>query len=69
MSMLIDTYGTSAISTVELEVVVKRHFTLQLGAVALELRLLEPIYLSTARDGHFAAPLLPWEKPKMLRAV
>lgn len=68
MSMLIDMYGTSAMSTAELEVVVKRHFTLQLGAVVLELELLEPIYLSTARDGHFADPLLPWEQPKMLRA-
>lgn len=68
MSMLIDTYGTTTTSAAELEVVVEQHFTLQLEAVVSELELLHPIYLSTARDGHFADPSLLREHPKMLRA-
>ena len=67
LSMLIDTSGTTTISAAELEVIVKQHFALQLEAVVSELGLLNPIYLSTARDGHFADSSFPWEHPKILR--
>ena len=67
ISMLIDTYGTNTISAAALEVLVKQHFTLRLEAVVSQLELLNPISLSTARNGHFADPSLPWERPKILR--
>jgi S-adenosylmethionine synthetase len=68
LSMLIDTYGTSAMSAAELEILVKEHFDLQLGVVAMELGLLKPIYLRTARNGHFTTQSFPWEQPKALSA-
>ena len=60
----VDTNGTGKMSEAELEGLVREHFPLKPAELIKYLDLLRPIYLETARHGHFgrAGAAFPWEK-------
>ena len=53
----------------ELEKLVRQHFPLTPKEIIKTLNLRRPIYLDTARYGHFGRPDLPWEKTDMVDAL
>ncbi|MGE5691252.1 MAG: methionine adenosyltransferase [Pseudomonadota bacterium] len=53
MSVLVDTFGTEAISVARIEGLVKEHFDLRPAAILRDLDLRRPIYAKTAAYGHF----------------
>ena len=61
-SVLVDTQGTGKKPEVEIEKLVRRHFPLTPKEIIKTLNLRRPIYLDTARYGHFGRPDLPWEQ-------
>ena len=61
-SVLVDTQGTGKKSEVEIEKLVRQHFPLTPKEIIKTLNLRRPIYLDTARYGHFGRPDLPWEQ-------
>jgi S-adenosylmethionine synthetase len=67
LSIHIDTFGTGVISDLKIEEMVETHFNLQPAAIIKKLNLLRPIYLQTARYGHFGInkPDYTWEKVDM----
>ena len=64
VSVLVDTYGTGAMSDSALSALVTRCFDLRPAAIIRDLDLRRPIYAGTAAYGHFGrADLdLPWER-------
>ena len=64
VSVLVDTYGTGAVSDLELAELVRRCFDLRPAAIIKALDLRRPIYQQTAAYGHFGRTELdlPWEK-------
>ncbi|MCH2580579.1 MAG: methionine adenosyltransferase [Planctomycetes bacterium] len=65
-SVLVDTQGTGKKSEVEIEKLVRQHFPLTPKEIIKTLNLRRPIYLDTARYGHFGRPGLPWEETDKL---
>jgi S-adenosylmethionine synthetase len=53
LSIHIDTFGTGIVGDREIEQAVMKVFDLRPGAIIKHLNLLRPIYLKTARYGHF----------------
>ena len=66
LSMFINTYGTSDQTSNELVEIINKNFDLRPGVIVKELDLTKPIYLQTAKNGHFSNQDFNWEKPKTL---
>ncbi|KJZ78436.1 S-adenosylmethionine synthase [Hirsutella minnesotensis 3608] len=68
LSIHVDTYGTSEKSSDELVDIIRSNFDLRPGVIVRELNLDRPIYLQTAKNGHFGTNQdFSWEKPKALK--
>ena len=66
LSIFVETYGTSDKTSDELVAIVRKNFDLRPGVIVKELDLAKPIYLQTAKNGHFTNQNFSWEKPKTL---
>ncbi|MFA5105652.1 MAG: methionine adenosyltransferase [Candidatus Micrarchaeia archaeon] len=64
VSIFIDTFGTSRLSSVEIEKLIRANFRLKPGQIIKDLDLRRPIYRKTAAYGHFGRedPDFTWEK-------
>ena len=64
ISVLVDTEGTAKIPEDRIAKLVHKHFPLKPRGMIEHLKLLRPIYLETARHGHFGRelPTFTWEK-------
>jgi S-adenosylmethionine synthetase len=64
VSVMVETFGTEAISRAEIARLVSEHFDLRPGAFRKELDLHRPIYQQTAAYGHFGRELddFTWER-------
>jgi S-adenosylmethionine synthetase len=71
VSVLVETFGTSAIPEEKIAELVKAHFDLRPAAIIHNLNLRRPIYKQTASYGHFGRPELdlPWEKLDLAEAL
>ena len=68
LSVYVDTYGTSDKSSEELVKIIRDNFDMRPGVIVRELQLDNPIYLQTAKNGHFGTnQSFSWEKPKALK--
>ncbi|KAH8910602.1 methionine adenosyltransferase [Coniochaeta sp. PMI_546] len=68
LSIYVDTYGTSEKNSQELVEIIRANFDLRPGVIVKELDLAKPIYLQTAKNGHFGTNQnFSWEKPKALK--
>jgi S-adenosylmethionine synthetase len=67
LSIYVDTYGTSDKTSDDLVEIIRKNFDLRPGVIVRELDLDKPIYLQTAKNGHFGTNQdFTWEKPKQL---
>jgi S-adenosylmethionine synthetase len=66
LSIFVDSYGTSNLSSDELVDIINQNFDLRPGVIVKELDLAKPIYFQTAKNGHFTNQNFSWEKPKIL---
>lgn len=62
LGLNIETYGTGAISDEAIKEIILQNFDFRPQAIIEQLDLLKPIYLNTARFGHFGLSHYPWEK-------
>jgi S-adenosylmethionine synthetase len=64
VSVRVDTFGTGKISDRDLAALVRKHFDFRPRAIIEHLKLRRPIYVETARLGHFGRllPAFTWEK-------
>lgn len=64
VSIMVDTFGTGAVSADKLAQIVARHFDLRPAAIIAHLGLRVPIYRQVAAYGHMGRPDLdlPWER-------
>lgn len=68
LSIYVDTYGTSDKTSDELVKIIRDNFDLRPGVIVRELSLDRPIYLQTAKNGHFGTnQTFTWEQPKTLK--
>lgn len=68
LSIYVDTYGTSEKSSDELVAIINKNFDLRPGVIVRALNLDRPIYLQTAKNGHFGTNQdFSWEQPKALK--
>lgn len=67
LSIFVDTYGTSDKKSSELVKIIYNNFDLRPGVVVKDLNLTNPIYVQTAKNGHFSDQSFPWEQPRKLR--
>ncbi|CAN8098674.1 unnamed protein product [Discula destructiva] len=67
LSLFVETYGTSDKTSDELVQIIRNNFDMRPGVIVKELDLAKPIYLQTAKNGHFGTnQSFSWEKPKAL---
>lgn len=71
VSVMLEAYGTGAISNSELTEIVKKEFDLRPAAIIERLDLLRPIFRKTTNYGHFGRelPEFTWEKPDMVETI
>ncbi|MDL2300577.1 methionine adenosyltransferase [Clostridiaceae bacterium OttesenSCG-928-D20] len=71
VSVLIDSFGTGAVSDERLAEIVEENFDLRPAKIIEKLELLRPIYSQTAAYGHFGRPELdlPWERTDMAETL
>jgi S-adenosylmethionine synthetase len=67
LSIFVETYGTSDRTSDELVEIIRANFDLRPGVIVKELDLAKPIFLATAKNGHFTNQNFSWEKPKTLK--
>ncbi len=67
LSLFVNSYGTSDKTSDELVEIIKQNFDMRPGVIVKELDLTKPIYLQTAKNGHFTNQDFSWEKPKTLK--
>ena len=67
LSLFVETYGTSDKTSDELVDIIHKNFDLRPGVIVKELNLTNPIYNTTAKNGHFTNQSFTWEKPKELK--
>ncbi|KAF3035674.1 S-adenosylmethionine synthase [Didymella heteroderae] len=67
LSLFVETYGTSDKTSEELVEIIHKNFDLRPGVIVKELNLTNPIYNTTAKNGHFTNQSFTWEKPKELK--
>jgi S-adenosylmethionine synthetase len=70
-SIMVDSFGTSALSREQLTALVRRHFDLTPYGLRVMLDLARPIYLQTAAYGHFGReePGFTWERTDRATAL
>merc|ERR1712137_351483 len=65
LSIYVDSYGTSEKTSEELVQIIRDNFDLRPGVIVRDLELQKPIYLQTAKNGHFGTnQSFSWEQPK-----
>lgn len=73
VSVLVQTFGTSAVPEARIEKAVRRVFGLKPAQIISHLRLLRPIYSATAAYGHFGRikdlDVFTWEKTDKVAAI
>ena len=69
VSVRVDTFGTGTVPDELLEKAVAEVFDLRPKAIIETLDLRRPIYLQTAKNGHFGNPDFPWEKTDRVTAL
>ena len=71
VSILVDSFGTGAVSDERLAAIVREHFDLRPAAIIRTLDLRRPIYEQTAAYGHFGRTDvdLPWEHTDVAEAL
>ncbi len=69
VSVRVDTFGTGTVPDELLEKAVAGVFDLRPKAIIETLNLRRPIYLQTAKNGHFGNPDFPWEKTDRVDAL
>src|SRR5690606_12635602 len=71
VSVLAQTFGTSAIDEVKIEKLIRQHFSLTPWGIIRSLDLERPIYRPTAAYGHFGRKDidLPWERTDKAEAL
>ncbi len=62
VAVALETFGTETIDVAEIEKRVRANFDLSPAGIISHLNLRRPIYLPTARNGHFGNPAFPWER-------
>ncbi|MDR3276123.1 MAG: methionine adenosyltransferase [Treponema sp.] len=62
VSVMVDTFGTAAVSESRIEEAVKQIFDLSPAGIIKTLDLRRPVYQKTASYGHFGRPEFSWEK-------
>ncbi|VDM39289.1 unnamed protein product [Toxocara canis] len=67
LSVMVFSFGTSALEENELLQIVNDNFDLRPGMIIKELNLKQPMYQETAENGHFGHERFPWERPKQLK--
>lgn len=67
LSVMVFSFGTSALNEDELLKIVNDNFDLRPGMIIRELKLKRPIYEATAENGHFGHDSFPWEQAKPLK--
>lgn len=67
LSIFVDTYGTSKLSSAELVEIIKKNFDLRPGVIVKDLDLARPIYFKTASYGHFTNQENTWEQVRELK--
>ncbi|CEJ58894.1 Putative S-adenosylmethionine synthase [Penicillium brasilianum] len=67
LSIFVETYGTSPKTSDELVEIIRNNFDLRPGVIVKDLDLAKPIYIQTAKNGHFTNQSFSWEKPKALK--
>ena len=67
LSIMVFSFGTSALNEKELLQVVNDNFDLRPGKIIKDLDLKRPIYEPTAENGHFGHKEFPWEVPRQLK--
>jgi S-adenosylmethionine synthetase len=63
VAVTVDTFGTGHLRDEILAKLVKETFDFRPGAIIERLNLRRPIYVETARNGHFGNYRFPWEQP------
>jgi S-adenosylmethionine synthetase len=66
LSILVETFGTNAVSHETIEQAVRDVFDLRPGAIVRDLDLKKPVYKKTAAYGHFGRPGFTWEETNRL---
>lgn len=69
VSIHIDTYGTETISHADIVKRVRDTFDMSPKGIIAHLDLRRPIYLPTAKNGHFGKPEFPWESTEPASAL
>jgi len=71
MSVNVNTFGTGVVADTALAAAVNKIFDLRPAAIIEKLKLRRPVYLKTARHGHFGSndPEFTWEKTDMTAAL
>ncbi|GAB4279132.1 MAG: methionine adenosyltransferase [Candidatus Promineifilaceae bacterium] len=71
LSINVETFGTSKLSSKQLVALINEHFDLRPGAIIRDLRLRRPIYRATAAYGHFGRDDIdaPWEETNKAEAL
>lgn len=67
LSIFVESYGTSSKTSDELVQIINNNFNLRPGVIVKDLDLAKPIYVQTAKNGHFTNQDFSWEKPKALK--
>lgn len=67
LSIMVFSFGTSALNEAELLQIVNDNFDLRPGMIIRDLKLKRPIYEKTAENGHFGNSDFPWEQAKPLK--
>ena len=62
VAVAIDTFGTEKADVSDIEKRVRSNFDLSPAGIIEHLDLRRPIYLPTARNGHFGNSAFPWER-------
>jgi S-adenosylmethionine synthetase len=69
VSVMVDTFGTAAVSEQRIEEAVPKVFDLSPAGIIKALDLRRPIYQKTAAYGHFGREEFPWEKTDKVDAL
>ena len=69
VSVFVETYGTSKLSSKELDQKVRKNFLLKPHQIVEQFDLLRPIYRATASYGHFGRDEFPWERLDKVAAL
>jgi S-adenosylmethionine synthetase len=62
VTVALETFGTESVDVAEIERRVRANFDLSPAGIIKHLDLRRPIYLPTARNGHFGNAAFPWER-------